>query len=59
MRCTPGTGEIATGALIDAVLLSMCDVVVAGGSNVMLYVAGLRPNLRIRIARHLRHVTPL
>jgi hypothetical protein len=53
------TGEIATGALIDAVLLSMCDVVVAGGSNVMLYVAGLRPSLRIRIARHLRHVTPL
>jgi hypothetical protein len=52
------TGGIAAGALIDAVLLSMCDVVVAGGSNVMLYVAGLRPSLRIRIARHLRYAMP-
>jgi len=45
--------DIATGALVDAILLSMCDVVVCGSSNVMLYAAALRPTMRIRVARHL------
>lgn len=45
--------DIATGALVDAILLSMCDVVVCGSSNVILYAAALRPTMRIRIARHL------
>jgi glycosyltransferase involved in cell wall biosynthesis len=47
------TKEIATGALIDALLLSMCDVVVCGSSNVVLYAAALRPAMRVRVARHL------
>jgi hypothetical protein len=47
------TKETATGALIDALLLSMCDVVVCGSSNLIVYAAALRPAMRIRIARHL------
>ena len=47
------TAQIAKGALIDALLLSMCDVVVCGSSNVILYAAALRPAMRIRVARHL------
>ena len=47
------TASIALGALIDAVLLSMCDVVVCGASNVVLYASALRPAMRLRIARHL------
>jgi hypothetical protein len=47
------TAAIARGALIDAILLSMCDVVVCGASNVVLYAAALRPAMRLRIARHL------
>jgi hypothetical protein len=48
--------DIATGALVDAILLSMCDVVVCGSSNVILYSAALRPTMRIRVARHLARV---
>jgi hypothetical protein len=47
------TREIAMGALVDALLLSMCDVVVCGSSNVIVYAAALRPAMRIRVARHL------
>ena len=47
------TASIALGALIDALLLSMCDVVVCGASNVVLYASSLRPAMRLRIARHL------
>jgi hypothetical protein len=47
------TAAIARGALIDAILLSMCDVVVCGASNVILYASALRPAMRLRIARHL------
>jgi hypothetical protein len=50
------TGDIARGAVTDAVLLSMCDVLICGSSNVALYVAGLVPSLRIRVASHLRHI---
>jgi hypothetical protein len=53
------TREIAAGALIDALLLSMCDVVVCGSSNVMLYAAALRPAMRVRVARHLVSVRGL
>jgi hypothetical protein len=45
--------DIATGVLIDAILMSMCDVVVCGSSNVILYSAALQPTMRIRVARHL------
>ena len=45
--------DIATGVLVDAILLSMCDVVVCGSSNVILYSAALRPTMRIRVANHL------
>ena len=48
--------DIATGVLVDAILLSMCDVVVCGSSNVILYSAALRPTMRIRVARHLEKV---
>ena len=41
---------LGLGALIDAIRLSMCDVVVCGASNVVLYAAALR---RLRLARHL------
>lgn len=51
--------DIATGALVDAILLSMCDVVVCGSSNVILYSAALRPTMRIRVARHLARVRGL
>ena len=50
------TGDIARGAVTDAILLSMCDVLICGSSNVALYVAGLEPSLRIRVASHLRDV---
>lgn len=50
------TAEIAKGALVDSLLLSMCDVVVCGSSNVMVYAAALRPAMRIRVARHLADV---
>jgi hypothetical protein len=45
--------DIATGVLVDAILMSMCDVVVCGSSNVILYSAALQPTMRIRVARHL------
>jgi hypothetical protein len=45
--------DIATGVLINAILMSMCDVVVCGSSNVILYSAALQPTMRIRVARHL------
>jgi hypothetical protein len=48
--------ETSAGALVDAVLLSMCDVVVCGSSNVILYVAALNPTARIVLAPHLRAV---
>ena len=51
--------DIATGALVDAILLSMCDVVVCGSSNVILYSAALRPKMHIRVARHLATVRGL
>lgn len=51
--------DIATGALVDSILLSMCDVVVCGSSNVILYSAALRPTMRIRVARHLARVRGL
>jgi hypothetical protein len=47
------TSSIALGALVDAILLSMCDVVVCGASNVIFYASALRPAMRLRIARHL------
>jgi hypothetical protein len=53
------TGDIARGAVTDAILLGMCDVLVCGSSNVALYVAGLAPSLRIRLARHLTNVAGL
>ena len=48
--------ETSAGALVDALLLSMCDVVVCGSSNVILYVAALNPTARIVLAPHLRAV---
>jgi hypothetical protein len=36
-----------------SLLVSMCDVVVCGSSNVILYSAALQPTMRIRVARHL------
>ena len=50
------TGAIARGALVDALLLSMCDVLICGSSNVVCYVAGLNPRLRLRVATHLQGV---
>jgi len=50
------SADSAAGALVDAILLSMCDVVICGASNVVLYVAALNPTARIQIARHLRDV---
>ena len=50
------TGDIARGAVTDAVLLGMCDVLVCASSNVALYVMGLVPSLRIRMASHLRDI---
>lgn len=53
------SADSAEGALVDAILLSMCDVVICGASNVVLYVAALNPTARIQIARHLKDVTGL
>jgi len=50
------TGAIARGALMDALLMSMCDVLICGSSNVVCYVAGLNPYVRLRVARHLQGV---
>jgi hypothetical protein len=50
------SADSAEGALVDAILLSMCDVVICGASNVVLYVAALNPAARIKIARHLKDV---
>jgi hypothetical protein len=50
------SADSAEGALVDAILLSMCDVVICGASNVVLYVAALNPTARIQIARHLKDV---
>lgn len=53
------TGAIARGALMDALLMSMCDVLICGSSNVVCYVAGLNPHVRLRVARHLQGVRGL